>query len=168
MNGIIVILGSPNDEQGNLSETAIGRLEQGLAEYRSREGYKILCTGGFGEHFNTTDRPHAEYLIRHLLQEGIPEKDILEIAQSRNTVEDALLSKPIVEKSGVRSLTVVSSDFHMQRVEHIFKQVFAGYDLTFSGAKTDFPRERLRTLRKHEKKELERLRKKGLPCLRNR
>jgi uncharacterized SAM-binding protein YcdF (DUF218 family) len=167
MNGIILILGSPNDEQGNLSEVAIGRLEQGLAEYRSRKGYKFLCTGGFGKHFNTTDRPHAEYAVRHLLQEGVPEKDILEIAKSRNTVEDALLSKPIVEKSGVRSLIVVSSDFHMQRVEHIFTQVFDAYDLTFSGAKTEFSTDRLRALRKHEKKELERLRKKGIPGLRN-
>lgn len=166
MNGIIVILGSPNDDRGNLSEMAIGRLEQGLAEYRNHEGYNILCTGGFGEHFNTTDRPHADYAIRHLLQKGIPEMEILEIAESRNTVEDALLSKPIIEKHNARSLIIVSSDFHMQRVEHIFQQVFDGYDLTFSGAKTDFPTERLRTLRKHEKKELGKLRKKGLPGLR--
>ena len=162
MNGIIVILGSPNDERGNLSEIAMGRLELGLTEYRNREGYKFLCTGGFGEHFNTTERPHAEYAIRHLLEKGIPEKDVLEIAESRNTVEDALLSKPIIEKFHARSLIIVSSDFHMQRVEHIFQQVFDGYDLTFSGAKTEFPAERLRTLRKHEKKELEKLRKMGL------
>jgi hypothetical protein len=55
----------------------------------------------------------------------------------------------------------------MQRVEHIFTQVFDAYDLTFSGAKTEFSTDRLRALRKHEKKELERLRKKGIPGLRN-
>jgi len=167
MNGIIIILGSPNDDQGNLSEMAIGRLEQAQVEYRNHEGYKILCTGGFGEHFNTTDRPHADYAVRHLIREGIPENDILEIAKSRNTVEDALCSKPIIEKYGVRSLLVVSSDFHMPRVEHIFKKVFEGYDLTFAGAKADFSIERLRALREHEKKELERLHKKGIPGLRD-
>ena len=167
MNGIIIILGSPNDEQGNLSEMATGRLEQGLAEYRNHDGYKILCTGGFGKHFNTTDRPHAEYAIRCLQQKGIPEKDLLEIAQSRNTVEDAFLSKPIIDKYGVRSLIVVSSDFHMLRVEHIFRQIFEGYDLTFSGAETSFSTERFRALRNHEKSELEKLRKKGIPGLRN-
>jgi uncharacterized SAM-binding protein YcdF (DUF218 family) len=161
MNGIIVILGSPNDEQGNLSELAIGRLEQGLAEYRYRKGYKILCTGGFGEHFNTTDRPHAEYAIRYLLQQGIPEKDILDIAQSRNTVEDALLSKPIIAKSGVRSLIVVSSDFHMERVKYIFQRVFNRYRLTFSASKTSVSLEHYRALRGHERRELAKLRKKG-------
>jgi len=162
MNGIIVILGSPNDEQGNLSELAIGRLEQGLAEYRRRKEYKILCTGGFGEHFNTTDRPHAEYAIRYLLQKGIPEKDILDIAQSRNTVEDALLSKPIIAKSGVRSLIVVSSDFHMERVKYIFQRVFKRYRLTFSASKTSVSLEHHGALRDHEGREMAKLRKKGI------
>ena len=165
MNGIIIILGSPNDEQGNLSRTAIERLAEGTAEYRRCEGYKILCTGGFGEHFNTTDNPHAYYAVRHLIADGIPEGDILEIAQSRNTLEDALLSKPIVEKYGVRSLVVVSSDFHMERVMYIFERVFGGYDLTFLGAKASLPQELSQSLLDHEKREMERLRKKGIPGL---
>lgn len=163
MNGIIIILGSPNDEHGNLSETATGRLAQGLVEFRRHRDYKILCTGGFGEHFNTTDKPHAHYAIQYLIQEGISEKDILEIAKSGNTLEDALLSKSIVDKHDVRSLVVVTSDFHMKRVKHIFKKMFKGYDLAFSSAKTSFSKERYRALRKHEKTELERLRKNGIP-----
>jgi len=163
VNGIIIILGSPNDDQGNLSETATGRLAQGLVEFRRRKEYKILCTGGFGEHFNTTDKPHAFYAVRHLISEGVPESDILEIVKSSNTVEDALLSKPIITKHGVRSLIVVSSDFHMKRVRHIFKQVFKKFDLTYSGAKTSFSKEQYRSLRNHEKRELESLRKKGIP-----
>lgn len=165
MNGTIIILGSPNDERGNLSETAKGRLVQGLVEYRRQTDFKILCTGGFGKHFNTTNKPHAEYAIRYLIQEGVLKNDILEIAKSQNTVEDALLSRRIIEKYKARSLIVVSSDFHMERVMHIFKRVFKGYDLTFSGAKTSFSRKQYRAVRDHEKKELEKLRKKGIPGL---
>ncbi|UCE42934.1 MAG: YdcF family protein [Candidatus Aminicenantes bacterium] len=167
MDGIIIILGSPNDDQGNLSEMATGRLAQGLAEFRRHKGYKILCTGGFGEHFNTTDKPHALYAIRHLIREGVPESDILEIVKSRNTVEDALLSKPIIAKHGVRSLIVVSSDFHMKRVKHIFKKVFTSRDLAFSSAKASFSKERIRALRNHEKRELDSLKKNGIPGLRD-
>ena len=166
MDGIIIILGSPNDDQGNLSETAKRRLARGLGEYRRHKGYKILCTGGFGEHFNTTDKPHAIYAVRHLIREGVPEKDILEIVKSRNSVEDALLSKPITAKHGVRSVIVVSSDFHMKRVKRIFKQVFKGFDLAFSGAKTSFSKEQYRNLRNHEKRELASLRKNGIPGIR--
>ncbi len=163
MKGIIIILGSPNDEQGNLSDTAIGRLNKGLQEYRRHPGYKILCTGGFGEHFNTTDKPHACYAINYLLQQGLLEIDILEIAESQNTVEDALLSKPIIEKYNVTSLIIVSSDFHMLRVRYIFEKVYRGYHLTFSGTETDYNEERYEILRNHEKKELEKLKKKGIP-----
>ncbi len=165
MNGIIIILGSPNDERGNLSNIAISRLRRGLQEYRQRKGYKILCTGGFGEHFNTTDKPHAEYAINYLFQSGLAETDILEIAESRNTAEDALFAKPTVEKHGVKSLIIVSSDFHMKRVKHIFKRVFRGFDLKFYGAQTDFTDQQYRILKIHEERELKKIKKSGMPVL---
>jgi uncharacterized SAM-binding protein YcdF (DUF218 family) len=163
MNGIIIILGSPNDEHGNLSDIAISRLKQGLKVYRQRKGCKILCTGGFGEHFNTTDRPHAEYAINYLLQSGLRETDILEIAESRNTAEDAIFAKPIVEKHGAKSLIIVSSDFHMKRVKHIFKKVFKGFHLTFYGAKSNFTEPRYKALKNHEEREMKKIKNTGLP-----
>jgi len=163
MKGIIIILGSPNDEEGNLSDIAIGRLNQGLKEYRRHQGYKILCTGGFGEHFNTTEIPHARYAINYLLRQGLLETDILEIVESQNTVEDALLSKPIIEKYKVTSLIIVSSDFHMLRVRYVFEKIYRGYHLTFSGTKTDYNEERYKILRNHEEKEMVKLKKKGIP-----
>lgn len=165
MNGIIIILGSPNDERGNLSDIAISRLERGMQEYRKREGYKILCTGGFGEHFNTTDRPHAEYSINYLLQSGIGETDILEIAESQNTAEDAVLAKPIIEKHGAKSLIIVSSDFHMKRVKHIFKKVFKEFDLIFCGAQSNLDEQRQKALKNHEERELKKTKKSGIPGL---
>lgn len=165
MDGIIIILGSPNDERGNLSDIAISRLERGMQEYRQREGYKILCTGGFGEHFNTTDRPHAEYSTNYLLQNGIGETDILEIAESQNTAEDAVLAKPIVEKHGAKSLIIVSSDFHMTRVKHIFKKVFKEFDLIFCEAQSNLDEQRQKTLKNHEERELKKIKKSGIPGL---
>jgi uncharacterized SAM-binding protein YcdF (DUF218 family) len=163
MNGIIIILGSPNDEHGNLSDIAIGRLNRGLREYRKNDGYKILCTGGFGDHFNLTDRPHAEYAIKYLLQKGLGETDLLEIAESRNTEEDALLAKPIVEKHGMKSLIIVSSDFHMKRVKHIFSKIFEGYRLTFCEAKTNFTGHQHKVLKNHEERELKKIKRTGIP-----
>ncbi len=162
MNGIIAILGSPNDDGGNLSDIAVGRNKKGMEEYRNREGYKILVTGGFGNHFNTTDKPHAYYAKQFLIKEGVLEEDILEFAESHDTVEDALLAKPIIDKYGVKDLVIVSSDFHMERVRYIFQKVFEGYDLRFSAAKTDFDDEKNRMLQAHEKKEIEKLQRKGI------
>ena len=66
MKQIVLTLGAPNDEQGNLSPMAVDRLECTLGLYLHNDDVKILCTGGFGESFNTTNHPHAYYSKRFL------------------------------------------------------------------------------------------------------
>lgn len=163
MRGIIAILGSPNDDDGNLSDISIGRLAKGMEEYKRNSGYKIMCTGGFGEHFNRTDTPHAIYAVKYLKENGIPEEDILEIIESHDMIEDAVKSKPVIDRHGVTDLIVVSSDFHMERVKYVFRIVFKGYSLRFSGAETDFTEETYKCLFAHEKRELDKLNRQGIP-----
>ena len=67
MEGIIILLGSPNDEEGQLSSIGIERANCSIEEYRNHPDYKILPTGGFGEHFNKTDMPHASYAKHYLI-----------------------------------------------------------------------------------------------------
>ena len=109
MNGIIIILGAYNDEKGNLSSIGIERCSKVLRVYRENPGYKILPTGGYGDHFNTTGKPHAFYYEQYLIEHGIPADDILEYAESKNTIEDAQLTKPIIEK--YRTVISVSTDW---------------------------------------------------------
>lgn len=163
MKGIIIILGSPNDDEGNLLEMAIGRNKKGVEEYRSHKEYKILLTGGFGATFNKTDKPHAHYAKQFLLKNEIPEDDILEFAESSFTAQDATLSKPIVEKSGVKNLIIITSDFHMGRVKYIFERVFKEYNLTFSEVKTNFSQEEYDKLMESEKEKIERMEREGIP-----
>ncbi len=51
--GLIVILGAPNGDDGQLSRMAQGRVVLGYQLYRERQavGWRLLLTGGFGEHF---------------------------------------------------------------------------------------------------------------------
>jgi len=162
MKGVVIILGNRNDEQGNLLELAVGRLDKGIEEYHSHPDYKILLTGGRGAHFNTTDKPHAFYARQYLLERRIAASDLLEFAESYDTVEDALLSKPIVDKYKGRKLIIVSSDFHMDRVKYIFKKVFKGYHLSFEEAITNPSPEQLEVLMKHEIDEICKLKNEGI------
>lgn len=134
--GLIVILGAPNGDDGQLSLMAQGRVALGYRLYRECQaaGWRFLLTGGFGEHFNRTALPHAHYLQQWLLAHGVPPSDIVEFAHSRHTGEDALLARPIVERQGVRQLLVVTSDFHLARAEFIFRAVFPDYEVEFAGA----------------------------------
>ena len=158
MKAIVVILGSPNDEYGNLSDIALGRLDKGIEEYRSNLEYKILCTGGFGD-FNKTNPPHAEYAIRYLKGQSIPDDDILEIAESKDTKDDAIKAKLIIDSYSVKDLIIVTSDFHMDRVRLIFESYFAGYSITYVAAKTNFSKQTYEELLAHEKREIEKLQK---------
>jgi hypothetical protein len=163
--GFVVILGSPNDDRGNLSEMGRGRVALGRDIYRhlSDRGYRILLTGGFGEHFNVTDKPNAFYARKILIHDGVPADHIVEFAESRNTVDDALKARPIVERYGAESLIVVSSDFHLERVTFIFNRVFPDRKLEFRGALYLHTRsdEERRGLEQHEARELASLRERG-------
>ena len=158
---IIVLLGSPNRDDGTLCSVARDRCSRAIEEWHRHPGSKILPTGGFGDHFNTTDQPHATYLQAHLLAHGVPEGDILGGAHSRNRIEDATLSYPIVQQQGASRAIVVTSDYHAARAEYIFARTYAGISLSFSLCPTSEETCELDlcALRAHEQEALDRLRR---------
>ncbi|MBI5822079.1 MAG: YdcF family protein [Verrucomicrobia bacterium] len=153
----IVILGAPNDEQGILSSIAKERCEQGLQEYQRHPGAKILPTGGWGPHFNTTAKPHGHYVREHLKMRGIPDEAFVQCAESSNTIEDAKLCRPIVAQHGFRKLIVVTSDFHVPRARFLFEQEFPGFSMEFSPSRTQLPEDDLRRRILHEQTALAKL-----------
>ena len=102
------------------------------------ENKKILCTGGWGSHFNTSPLAHAVYSKAYLLQKGIPEHAFLELALSANTVEDAVKSKAILSRLDNPIITIVTSDFHIERVKLIFSEVLKGFEIQFNAVPSDF------------------------------
>lgn len=159
--GLIIVLGSPNSETGELYSIARDRCERAYAEYLNTNNYKILLTGGFGTHFNTTEHPHAFYLKKYLIGKGIPETDFVECVQSKNSLEDAFLSRPIVIKYDIKDIIVITSDYHFLRAKYIFENVYFELDvrLVFSVCKTDEKTCEidLKSLKKHEKEALQKL-----------
>lgn len=159
MEGIIVLLGASNDALGQLSSKAVERCQQAILEYNRHPGYKILPTGGYGAHFNETDKPHAYYSTHYLIAHGIPAEDILPPVISSNTVEDVCLARPEIERSGVDRVVVVTSDFHLPRARFLFEREQMGIEITFSGSETHLPAQELASLHAHEES--------ALACLRN-
>jgi uncharacterized SAM-binding protein YcdF (DUF218 family) len=139
LRGMIVVLGSPNSEAGQLYSVAKERCELSLAEYAKHPDWKLLLTGGYGAHFNTTDRPHASYLKHYLVKRGIPSQEFVEFAESANTLQDALFSKPIVLKYKVPEILVVTSDYHIDRARYVFEREFVdtGVRIKFLASHTD-------------------------------
>ena len=165
MSQLIIVLGSPNDSEGNLYGVGLERCERAFRLWREDESRRFLLTGGFGEHFNTSDRPHAEYLQRRLVALGVPETSFLPFALSLNTLEDASMSKPITVESGARSGIVVTSDYHLERARFVFEREYAevAFELSFVSTITDESRKELdyEALKAHEKRALQRLKAKA-------
>jgi len=156
MNCAIVVLGSPNDVNGNLLPIALSRSEKALSEYNSVGDCKILCTGGFGLHFNSTNIPHGKYLQEHLISKGVPPSSFIEIALSSFTREDATLSKPILEKHSIVNVILVTSDFHMERAKLVFNHILPKVNFVYSEAKTITNDAKFKELLQHEKNAIKR------------
>jgi uncharacterized SAM-binding protein YcdF (DUF218 family) len=166
IKGMIVVLGSPNCENGELQSIGKERCELVLAELAKRSGWKILLTGGYGAHFNTTDQPHAAYLKHYLVKRGVPSEVIVEFAESTNTLQDASLAKSIVLKYRVPEIVVVTSDYHIDRARYVFEHEFADTEVHLEFAVSQTEEEAcafdLKAQKKHEQEALAKLKERNI------
>ena len=157
MNGMIIVLGSPNDDNGDLSSIATERCNKAIEEYMQHKDYKILLTGGYGEHFNRTNKPHAFYTKKYLISRNIPKNVILEFVESSNTIADIKLSRPIIEKYNPNNIIVVTSDFHHDRVKWLFENELLNKKISLSCSITSLPEKELNQMKIHESRALNKL-----------
>jgi len=151
MKKIILLLGSPNDDNGQLSQIAKDRNKCAFNIYNSNNEIRLLCTGGCGEHFNRTDIPHAQYSKNYLISKGVNEKDFLPFILSSNTYEDLEISKPIIEKENPDLLIIITSDFHMERVKLLCEKLLDYTAVLFVPAKSSLTPAELESYIQHEK-----------------
>ena len=158
---VIVVLGSPNFPNGTLGPIALDRL-QGCLSIFNPQKHKILCTGGFGTHFNTSPIAHANYLKDFLIQKGVPSTAFLPLALSSNTVEDAVMSKSILIKTEFKDLVIITSEYHVARVKFIFTEILKDFNLNFNAVTHHSIDDVLEPLIQHEKMAMDQLNLNGL------
>lgn len=96
------------------------RVLEGARLWREARAPRVVVSGG---RFDPTERPESEAsemaeLLRFL---GVPPEVILEQGRSRNTREDALLVRALLEPLGVRRILLVTSALHMPRASALFR-----------------------------------------------
>lgn len=126
------------------------------------KGMFILCTGGWGKHFNTTRIAHAVYAKNYLIERGIPGDVFLPNALSANTVDDAVKVKEIISAIPNAALTVITSDFHIERVRLIFTKILNDYPCSFAGVPCHLNGDELNVVIKHEQEAIKSILKNGL------
>jgi len=160
MEEVIIVLGSPNSPTGILGEIALSRLNLCITLFNPAKN-AIICTGGFGAHFNTGPKPHAEYAKEYLLSKGIDKSYFMQMALSSNTVQDATMVKQILSNNPL-PCKIITSDFHLERVKLIFDQVLANNPKEYFGASYEVSEEQRIKLIEHEKKAIHSIIKNGI------
>jgi uncharacterized SAM-binding protein YcdF (DUF218 family) len=159
-NEVLIVLGAPNSSKGILSDISKSRLDYCKSIFK--EGDLVLCTGGWGEQFNKSSKAHALYAQNYLISKGLNKKDFLDIALSNNTVDDAVKIKPIISKLKKVNVTIITSDYHLKRVQLIFNEILNHYKMKFIGVTSNLESKKLNTLIEHESKAIKSIKKNGL------
>ena len=157
---VLVILGSPNSPSGKLSNISLSRLDYCVINYQPEN--LLLCTGGWGAHFNTSEHAHAALAQQYLIENGIPEAAFLDFALSGNTVEDAVKAKEILSKLENVNLTIITSDYHVNRVKLIFKEILKNYSMEVIGVESTMDKDVYDALELHETKAINAIIENGL------
>ncbi|TGL87620.1 YdcF family protein [Leptospira congkakensis] len=103
-----------------LSDSA-DRLTDAVRMYKAGKVKKVLFTGGSGLLFANTYR-EADLAKELFLDLGVPEKDLIWENNSRNTYENALETKKILQDKKIESAILVTSAFHMKRAAGCFQK----------------------------------------------
>ncbi|MGI2259279.1 YdcF family protein [Shewanella sp. GXUN23E] len=152
---LIIQLGAPNHSDGSLSAIALGRCQTTAKLSQQYPDAAILCTGGFGEHFNQTVMPHWHWVHLELKRQGIAAYRLPAGIDSRFTFEDASLTLTwLLQQQSVQAdnteLIIVTSDFHMPRAELIFNALLPNWQKHYLSAPTPLPEAEQQRLRQHE------------------
>lgn len=117
---IVVLGGGSTDDtevpvNSRLSLESIARLTEAVRLYGMLPGCRLILSGGapFG------DAPEADALAGTAQIMGVPAKDLLLERQSRDTEEQALLIRPLVEAA---PFLLVTSASHMPRSIALFRK----------------------------------------------
>lgn len=148
----IILLGASNNGKGELSQMAIDRLECAYSVYLNNNNVNFLCTGGFGEHFNTTKIPHAEYLKQWLQRKGVKENDFLPYILSSNTNEDIQELNKVINQISTDLLIIITSNFHIKRVRMLYDIFICHKDVLFISATSRLKNDELLNRIAHEER----------------
>lgn len=125
---VVIVLGSPREEDGGLSKILLSKIEKGVELLRYGYASNLLLTGG-GE-------PNQAKVMGAYAQDlGVHENKLYIEEQSVNTVESAAFSTDIMAYNRWESAIVVTSSYHFRRTKNIFSK----FDYDFLFVKSEYP-----------------------------
>lgn len=134
---VIILLANEMDSACLLNDESLGRAEL-AAELFVEMSPNLIIPCGWA-YRSDCDTPIAEVLGSYLISEkAIPAVNIHTEIRSRDTVGDAVFTREFIgDKVISEDITVVTSDYHVERTRHIFEFVY-GFPVEVVGAATPY------------------------------
>jgi uncharacterized SAM-binding protein YcdF (DUF218 family)/lysophospholipase L1-like esterase len=128
---VLVVLGAGINERCMPNNFAIQRVLLGARLFREGRAPLMLITGGRARGGSCTVAGSMKDLAVGL---GVPPDRILIENAARSTWQNALFSKPILDRLGARRIVLVTDRLHMTRSEACFRQL--GYHVERAAVQT--------------------------------
>ncbi len=117
----IVVLGHrPPLEKQSVEYETRARVEHGVALWRARRAPVVLMTGGR----STPETIEADVMADYAISLGVPTSAILRERDSRDTIENARFSIPMLRRAlnvATPRVLLVTSDYHSERAAALFR-----------------------------------------------
>ena len=129
-DAIVILGGDPSR-----SLTGIRLFKRGMAPV-------VISAGGSGDLLEEKQK-ESDRMTDFLVEFGVPKNQVISESQSKNTRENAINSKKIMDSLNVKNIALVTSSLHMRRSKAVFKKL--GYNaLTFNSKIFRMPKEKNR------------------------
>ncbi|MBA7844780.1 YdcF family protein [Klebsiella sp. RHBSTW-00484] len=113
----IVTLGFALEENGNMATTLIDRLNKTLEVAKALPEAKIIVTGGVPKN----NKNEGVEMKRWLTEKGIDPDRIIDENYARDTVENMIYSRYIVNELQIKNIVLISSGTHVRRGKAILE-----------------------------------------------
>lgn len=117
------------------------RLLKALELYKSGKIKKILITGGSGSVLHPEDK-ESIYIYQYLKNVQVPDSDIIIENESKNTYENAVFSKRLLDSLHVptKNIVLITSAYHLRRSVAIFEKQGFQSIIPYPAERTSGPR----------------------------
>lgn len=142
----MIILGHAPLKNGKPSPYMLARLRKAIHLERKNNYSKIILSGGV----STYPIPEAE-IMRVILENHLKPSKLMVECNSKSTIQNAIFSWELVKNLRPKSITIVTSSFHMPRTKYIFKSLYSHMNTKLLFASTPDPVDPIHKLYLHTK-----------------
>lgn len=116
---VIIVLGTPADDDGNPTPTQLSRVSEAVHEYERGVAPRLILSGG-AAHNNFIE---AKVMAKVAEAQGIPASAIFLEPNAKDTLQNACYSVRIMKEHDWHSAEVISNPSHLPRAGLIFDRL---------------------------------------------